>query len=232
MLSMLATFGCAFAAMVSCIAATGLATLLVNMVCSALGVKCRGKILNIGTLKDNSLSSVAYVSAVPYYTFHLVMKMAGKGDTFGIEWNKTCGKFCSYHKHPINVAFHLLCTPLMLLGWMSACDALLYPGISYAMAVTYIAILSCLLPREDLIASAVTVSFLLVACRYLEMGVAGMFFAGLNEIVTGTTHGIFEPPYIANYSHQPWPDFFQNLSVHYILLLPLGQASAARIWSW
>eukprot|EP00746_Dinoflagellata_sp_MGD_P090044 gnl/MRDRNA2_/MRDRNA2_35526_c0_seq1.p1 gnl/MRDRNA2_/MRDRNA2_35526_c0~~gnl/MRDRNA2_/MRDRNA2_35526_c0_seq1.p1 ORF type:complete len:230 (-),score=18.76 gnl/MRDRNA2_/MRDRNA2_35526_c0_seq1:165-854(-) len=229
---MIATLGMVFAAMVSCIAATTLATVSLNMIFSALGVKARGKILTCGGMKDNSFSSVAWVSALPFYSILLAMKMAGQRETLGIEWPKVCDKFCSYHKHPLNVAFHLLCTPLMVLGWMSACDALVYPGISYVLAVAYVGLLAFILPREDLIKSAVTVGCLLVACRYLEMGVAGIFFAGLNEVVTGATHGIWEPPYIASYNKEPWADFFGNLSVHYFLLLPLGQNAAARIWSW
>lgn len=228
---MLAAFGGMFAAMASCSAATTLVTVFGNMVFSALSVKARGQTLRCGGNKIG-FYSIAFISALPFYTVRLVMKMAGKYDTMGMEWAKVCDKFCEYHKHPINVAFHLLCAPLMVLGWMSACDALLYPGISYAMAGAYLAILAFILPREDLIKTSVTVACLVVACRFLEMGVAGIFFAGLNEVVTGITHGIWEPAYASSYKNEAWADFFWNMSVHYLLLLPLGQASAARIWSW
>merc|ERR1712014_367188 len=99
----------------------------------------------------------------------------------GINWAESSDKFCKCHENWINVAFHLVCTPLMLLGWLSVCDAVLYRGISYLIAGAYILTIAAILPSRELLKSALTMCIIVAVCRYLELGVAGAFLPGFNE---------------------------------------------------
>lgn len=232
LVAFLATFVNLLIFTLSCMAVTAVMVVIINATFKAVAFKRRGQIVKCGTFKDNCLSPVAAATALPVWGARFMMQATGKikGGSLGIEWAKVCDTFCQYHKHPTNVVWHLVCTSLMVLGWLSAADTLLYPGISYALAAAYIGLLACVLPRSELIKSALTMAVLVLVCRKLEMGVAGLIFVVANEVVTGTTHAIWEPAFISTYNRMPMIEFLDNLSEHYFLLLPLGQAAASRIF--
>lgn len=205
---------------------------IVNVIFKALEFKRRGEIVQAGPIKEGLPFSAVWATVLPVWVARVALQTAGKikGDTLGIHWPEVCDTFCQYHKHPSNVFWHVVTSTLMLLGWLSAADTLLFPGISYPLAASYIGMLAFVLPRSELTKSALAMALLVLVCRTLEMGVvAGVILYVVGTVVTDISHSMYEPSYMSTYIEMTSMDLLFNYTEHIFLLLPLVLASASRL---